>query len=309
MGHVPIITIGITAFDEGDLLSEAVQSVRRQTFAAWECVVVNDASDDEETIKQCQLVEKHGDSRFRVIWRRNNGGLSASRNTAVAASRTSLFVDLDGDDLLPEYALEVIVDAFRRYPEVGFVYGHYEAFGDWAYLHRSPVVVSPGDFASGIPFSGHTPFRKEVWQQVGGYPQALSYGMQDWGFWLKVAEAGIKGAFVDRVLYRYRARPGTMARRRGRKYPGIYGYLYREHRAFIHQYGPGRRFRGIGFSRGARCVYVEGDSGTARRWALLALWYGDWTYGNLRILLMTSVLAPLRSIVRRFRAGRSLPQG
>jgi glycosyltransferase involved in cell wall biosynthesis len=305
----PAVTVGIAAFNEGALLADAVASVRRQNFHRWECVLVNDASRDEETIRQCRLIERQGDGRFRVIWRTENGGLAAVRNTAVAAARAPLFVDLDGDDLLPNDALAMIVDAFLQHPEAGYVYGHYEAFGDWNYVHRSPRLVIERDFALGVPFSGHTPFRKEVWERVGGYPLALSYGMQDWGFWLKVAEAGIEGAFVDQVLYRYRARPGTMARRRGRKYPSIYEYLYREHRQFIQQHGPGRRFRGIGYTRGAQCVYVEGDSGTARRWALSALWFGDWTYANLRIVLMTTVLAPIRALLKRWRRGDAVGHG
>ena len=294
----PSITVGITCFNEGPLLLEALDSVRSQTFTDWECVVVNDASDHEPTNEICRQVEAAGDRRFRVVWREENGGLSASRNTAVAAARTRLYVILDADDLLPARALEWIHAAFEDDPEAGFVYGSYEAFEEWEYTHDPPTRLKQADFLNGLPFTGATPFRVSTWERVGGYPLELSYGMQDWGFWMAVAEAGIQGAYVDACIYRYRARRDSMARRRGRKYPAIYEFLYREHSDFIHRYGMGRRFLGRGYTRGARCVYVEGDTATARRWAFTALCRGDWQWSNVRILLMTTVLLPVRAVRR-----------
>ena len=47
----PIITIGITVFNEGELLSEAWNSVLNQITDNWETVMVLDGGGDKKTRK------------------------------------------------------------------------------------------------------------------------------------------------------------------------------------------------------------------------------------------------------------------
>lgn len=295
---MPVVTVGITCYNEGDLLLEALESLFAQSMKDWECIIVNDASNHEQTNEICRQIEEQADPRVRVIWSAENGGLAAARNQAVRAAQTDLYVVLDADDLLPTTALDHIVKTFSSNPEAGFVYGCYCAFGDWQYEHRPPAQLQPSDFVDGLPFTGATPFRISTWKAVGGYPIPLSYGMQDWGFWLGVVSQGISGAFVDEQIYLYRAREGTMSRRRARRFPSIYSYLYETYPEFLDQYGPGQAFIARGYSRGAKAVYFQGDDHTARSWAWRAATSGDCSLQNLRILLMTTLALPLRRLRR-----------
>lgn len=277
----PALTVGITCFNEGELLREAFESVRGQSFQDWECLVINDASQDQKTNDICKALAK--EPKVRVIRRDVNGGLSASRNTGVASAAADIYVPLDGDDLLPPTALEVICATFERNPDAGFVYGNYEAFGDWEYLCR-PIDFSPRKLVEGCVFRGASPFRKSAWEAVGGFSQELSYGMQDWEFWISVIERGIPGVYVDSLIYRYRAREGTMCRRRGRRYPMIYEYIYKKHENFLRSQGVGREFVGKGYALGARCAYAEGDDSAARRLMWRALLFGDLSPSNIYLL-------------------------
>jgi len=77
-----------------------LESVRKQTFSDFECIVVDDGSADGDELKA--VVEGLADPRFRYV-RRANGGASAARNTGVDQASGEIIAFLDSDDRwLPE---------------------------------------------------------------------------------------------------------------------------------------------------------------------------------------------------------------
>ena len=42
----PLVTIIIPCYNQGQFLSEAIESVICQTYNNWECIIVNDGSSD-----------------------------------------------------------------------------------------------------------------------------------------------------------------------------------------------------------------------------------------------------------------------
>jgi glycosyltransferase involved in cell wall biosynthesis len=96
---VPLVSIVIPAFNARATLGRALDSVAAQTYAAWEAIVVDDASSDGTAA----LVESRGDPRCRVIRRATQGGPSAARNDGIAAAQGEWIAFLDADDeWLPE---------------------------------------------------------------------------------------------------------------------------------------------------------------------------------------------------------------
>ncbi|MBU1314573.1 MAG: glycosyltransferase [Alphaproteobacteria bacterium] len=89
-------SIVIPVFNRAEKISPTLQSVLRQDFTDWECLVVDDGSSDGSKLKQ--FVEELGDPRVRYI-RRGNGGASAARNTGIEAALGRYIAFLDSDDL------------------------------------------------------------------------------------------------------------------------------------------------------------------------------------------------------------------
>lgn len=96
----PLVTVVIPVFNRAETIGPTLKSVQDQTFHDFECLVIDDGSDDAEQLEAA--VSGLNDGRFRYV-RRDNGGGSAARNTGIAQARGDIVAFLDSDDRwLPE---------------------------------------------------------------------------------------------------------------------------------------------------------------------------------------------------------------
>ena len=96
----PSVTIVIPVFNRSQTILPTLKSVQDQTFSEFECLVIDDGSDDGPQLEEA--VRSLDDDRFRTI-RRDNGGGSAARNTGIDEARGEIIAFLDSDDRwLPE---------------------------------------------------------------------------------------------------------------------------------------------------------------------------------------------------------------
>jgi glycosyltransferase involved in cell wall biosynthesis len=89
----PQFSVVICTYNRASLLERSVRSVLDQTFRNFEVVVVDDGSTDHTRA----VVAGITDPRVRYVGR-DNGGLSAARNTGVANSHGRFVTFLDDDD-------------------------------------------------------------------------------------------------------------------------------------------------------------------------------------------------------------------
>jgi glycosyltransferase involved in cell wall biosynthesis len=89
MSSAPFISVLVSTFNRPQLLSDALLSVSHQTFADFECVVVNDGEEP---------VELPPDNRFRLIDKREGMGYAAAMNLGIREARGRYLTILDDDD-------------------------------------------------------------------------------------------------------------------------------------------------------------------------------------------------------------------
>jgi len=123
----PVVAAIIPTHTYAHYLGSAIDSVRAQTFANWECIVVDDGSDDGTVA----LLEKVSavDSRIRFRSQQQRG-LAATRNHGIALSRGRYLQFLDADDLLHPAKLEHQVAALETDAALDIVYGPTMYFDD-----------------------------------------------------------------------------------------------------------------------------------------------------------------------------------
>src|SRR5688572_23811750 len=92
----PFFSVVVPVFNRGVTVLPTLLSVRNQTFGDYECLIIDDGSDDGDELRK--TVEGLGDQRFHLI-RRRNGGPAAARNTGIEAARGIYVAFLDSDDL------------------------------------------------------------------------------------------------------------------------------------------------------------------------------------------------------------------
>ena len=200
------VSVIIPCFNLGRYLPEAIASVRRQTLGGIDILVVDDGSTDPET--PAALKAAAGPD-LRVV-RSRNRGLSAARNLGISYTRSEYISCLDADDLFEPEWLEQGVARLDADPGLAFVSHWLDAFGDeqgaW-----TPGRSDLGALLDQNVFNGAALFRRRLVDAVGGFDESMRDGCEDWEFWIRVMEAGHRGATVPRVLYRYRRRHDSMS--------------------------------------------------------------------------------------------------
>jgi len=99
-----LISIIVPIYNVEDYLRECLDSIQKQTYQNFECIMVNDGSTDNSK----QIAEEYlVDSRFKLI-NQSNQGLSAARNTGIKhLNVNSSFVSfVDSDDYIRSTFLE-----------------------------------------------------------------------------------------------------------------------------------------------------------------------------------------------------------
>lgn len=109
------ISVILPVYNGATHVGQAIRSVLAQTRFADEIVVVDDGSTDDTP----SVLGAFG-GKIRVI-RVPNGGASTARNIGMAEARGDYFAFLDHDDVWFKEKLELQMEAFRRFPEVGIL--------------------------------------------------------------------------------------------------------------------------------------------------------------------------------------------
>ena len=115
----PAVSVVMPVYNTEKYLAEAIESILAQTFADFELIIVDDASQDGSAAISRSFAER--DSRIRVIELAENGGHGAARNVGLAAASGEYFTSQDSDDIsLPE-RFQKQVKLLQARPEVGAV--------------------------------------------------------------------------------------------------------------------------------------------------------------------------------------------
>lgn len=119
MSH--LVSAVITTHNRLNLLLQAIESVKRQTYKNMECIVVDDASSDE-TQKEMQKLADKGEIRYIRIDKEQSRGGNHARNQGILAAKGKYIAFLDDDDEWLECKIEKQVQALEKKTDCRFCY-------------------------------------------------------------------------------------------------------------------------------------------------------------------------------------------
>ena len=113
----------MSVYNAEKYIGKCIRSILNQTFGDFECIVIDDASNDS-TYK---MLTSFHDNRLKIIRNDDNLGLTKNLNYAIKISQGEYVARMDGDDICCCNRLQVQYDFMRSHPEV-------DVLGSNAYL-------------------------------------------------------------------------------------------------------------------------------------------------------------------------------
>ena len=213
--RAPSVAVVVPMFELGALLDETLASVRAQTRAPDELIVIDDGSTGQESLAALERAERSG---ARVL-RQPNQGLGAARNLGIRAAGSDCIVPLDADDLLAPTFLARTVEAWMRAGERTVVTTLVSWFasepsvptGAWFPWGVERDVLAYRNVAS----TATALIPRALLEEVGGYAPDLE-AYEDWDLYCRLVLAGVEIRVVPELLFHYRQRPGSMMKVQGR---------------------------------------------------------------------------------------------
>ena len=296
MNKNPIITIGITAFNDWKYLNKAIESVIKQTCSNWKGVLVLDGGCD---IKTKKIFEKFDHSNFKKYSFTKNQGPPKTREKAIELCETEWYYHLDGDDLLPSNSIKLIIKAINDNPNADFIYGNCEHFSRSKTMMRKPIEDT--EYLSYGPlFNTQSPIKKSLFYRLQGFDKNKDLIMNfDWDFWITVFENKIKGARVDTSIYIRRNRKNNIGNRKMHLGPRSVDYIVKKHPVFFNTTKRINLAKFNVYEKLARYYKAQGNRNLAYQWAKKAVEIGD-SHEGLENIFIENDMFIIRYKLRRF---------
>ena len=201
----PLISIVVPVYNPpSNILNCCIRSVLYQAYPHWELCLADDCSTDGE-IRKLLNYWAAKDARIKLIFNRENQGISKTTNAAANLATGEYIGFLDNDDEISPGCLYHIAETINK-TKARVIYTDEDLVGDDSSRHST--FYKP-DFNLNLLYSHNyiTHFvvvDKELFWAIGGLNSARD-GAQDYDLILRLSEETEKIAHIPRVLYHWRA--------------------------------------------------------------------------------------------------------
>ena len=270
-------------------IDRAIDSLRAQTLASWELIVVDDASSDD-TVDQVLRIAAI-DPRVRLETRAINGGPAAARNTGLAAARGGWIGVIDADDamrptrlarlltLAEEHGADMVADNLT-------IYDHHAAVetgtamptgGAVRAVTAADLLFSEGSRQLSLGFIKPLMRRSLFGDGAAAYDPSLRYA-EDFMLYADLLLSGAKAVLTPEPLYVYTTQVGAVS---GRRSPHSHTRFAPEIRPAIAEHLWERHGQGLSldnrkalvaytaYVRSSRWAHAMSEAKNARRFAAM----------------------------------------
>lgn len=206
-------TVGVfmPAYNHGEYVEEAIQSLKAQTFQDFVVHIVDDGSNDGKTPKKLKAVKY---DKAKLFLNSDNKGVAFRARQHFKMLNTKYVLVLCADDLLAPEFLEKTVNFLEKHVDYGAVSVNIKFFENSinecyaeqkfnAELMKLPIVLARNQIL------GSSLMRKQALDETdlsGGFVR-----YQDWDRWISMMEAGWKIGLVSEFLFFYRQLPNSLS--------------------------------------------------------------------------------------------------
>jgi GT2 family glycosyltransferase len=190
-----------------------IESVFKQLYENWELCLADDASPAPHVKK---VLDEYAakDERVKIVFRPENGHISAASNSALELATGEFVALLDHDDELAEDALFWVANELDEFPETVMIYSDEDLID--ARGRRSEPKFKPDwsrDFFYSLNLITHlSVYQTEILRLIGGFRLGAE-GSQDYDLAMRVVERIEENQIrhIPKILYHWRAIRGSVA--------------------------------------------------------------------------------------------------
>ena len=206
----PLVSVVVPTFNGSRYIREALGSLRQQTLADWEAIVVDDGSRDGTPALVREFMEI--EPRVRLVVHEKNRQLPAALNTGFAQARGRYLTWTADDNLFRPQALDVLSRHLAEYPDVGLVYAAATIVDAQGLPLRHRPAADPHGLHERNPVGWCFMYPARVCREIGDYDPA-AFLAEDLDYWLRISMRYRVAAISD-DLYLYREHPGSLTETR-----------------------------------------------------------------------------------------------
>lgn len=204
-----MVSIIVTTYNEtNNYLLDCLASCLNQAVTK-EIILVDDCSPKfpfSEELKA--FIKNNGIKQHNT---EKNVGLAGARNHGIGFAKYDLVIPIDGDDFFMKDAVAMLADHVDSKHHIfhGNVFDNNPKCNSWV-TPPCKGDISKINFMKDNPLYCSSLFKKEVWENNGGYTVRPHSHYEDYNFWAKSCAKGYKFKYCNVNVYQHTYRQESM---------------------------------------------------------------------------------------------------
>lgn len=209
MNNKKCVSVIVPCYNDGKFLKETIDCVLNSTYKNTEIIIINDGSSDNTDEIGLDLECRYDNIKY---YSQENSGPSVARNKGISEAQGEYILPLDADDLIADFYIEDAAKILDGNSTIKVVYCEAEFFGKKEGKWNLPVYSADLLARENMIFCTAM-YRKKDFERCGGYSEEMTWGWEDWEFWISMLEDGGEVYKIPKVGFYYRIKEHS--RRKG----------------------------------------------------------------------------------------------
>jgi glycosyltransferase involved in cell wall biosynthesis len=201
---MPKVSVIIPCYNQGAFIGEAIDSVLAQSYLDYEIIVINDGSNDADSITVLNRLQKP----HTTVYHTANAGVSAARNYGIAKSTGAFILPLDADDWIDSRFLSLAVPLLEQNNKLELIGTGVNYFGEMNAMEFLPDYNPKQHLLQNLFFNTSL-FRRISFDEVNGYDETFKLGWEDWDLFLRMVNNASQVHVITDYLLHYRIKSSS----------------------------------------------------------------------------------------------------
>ncbi len=185
------LSVLMPAYNAGNYISEAIDSILKQTFTDFEFIIVNDGSTDNTK----EIIESFSDPRI-ILLNQENKGIATALNAGLSKAKAPYIARFDADDVCFPHRLEQQYDFLNTHPgyivcgsDAEYISANGEHLFNFRSISHTHEQIIEKVYAHCPFIHSSVMYRKDAVIKAGGY-SLHAHNFEDYFLWIRLKQFG-----------------------------------------------------------------------------------------------------------------------